>query len=150
MSGQSEARLYTFTPETLAALKKFRLSTSRANQPQAVIYEINKKTQEIHPTPASPKEPTPTVYSSLDTLADDLPPHSPRFILLSHPITLKASGRETAPYVLLYYLPPTANSELRMLYAGARELMRDTAGVAKVIEVADEEEVEGVKELLEG
>ena len=37
-----------------------------------------------------------------------------------------------------------------MLYAGARELMRSTAGVGKVLEVSDEEEVEGVKEVLEG
>ncbi|KAF8428763.1 hypothetical protein EV426DRAFT_585794 [Tirmania nivea] len=149
MSGSSEARLYSFTPETLAALKKFRLGTSRASKPQAVIYEINKKTQEIHPSPSEGSD-TPTIYTDLSTLASELPPHSPRFVLLSHPITLKSSGRETAPYVLLYYLPPTANNELRMLYAGAKELMRATAGVGKVLEVNDEEEVEGVKEVLEG
>lgn len=114
------------------------------------IDEIDRKTQEIHPTPTSATEPTPTIYTDLTTLAAELPPHSPRYILLSHPITLKSSGRETAPYVLLYYLPPTANSELRMLYAGARELMRSSAGVSKVIEVADDEEVENVKEVLEG
>ena len=39
--------------------------------------------------------------ATLSTLATELPPHSPRFVLLSHPITLKSSGRETAPYVLL-------------------------------------------------
>ena len=111
--------------------------------------EINKRTQEIHASPSEDSD-APTVYTDLITLASELPPHSPRFVLLSHPITLKSSGRETAPYVLLYYLPPTANSELRMLYAGARELMRTTAGVGKVLEVSDEEEVEGVKEVLEG
>lgn len=37
-----------------------------------------------------------------------------------------------------------------MLYAGARELMRTTAGVGRVLMVADEEEVEGVREVLEG
>ena len=47
-------------------------------------------------------------------------------------------------------MPPTANNELRMLYAGARELMRTTAGVGRVLEVSDEEEVEGVKGVLEG
>ena len=114
------------------------------------IDEIDKKTQDIHPTPTSATEPTPTVYTDLTTLASELPPHSPRYILLSHPITLKSSGRETTPYVLLYYLPPTANSELRMLYAGARELMRSSAGVSRVIQVTDEEEVECVKEVLEG
>ncbi|RMX76511.1 hypothetical protein D0868_16744 [Hortaea werneckii] len=33
----SEARLYTFSPETKNALRKFRLGTSRAKDPQAVI-----------------------------------------------------------------------------------------------------------------
>lgn len=37
-----------------------------------------------------------------------------------------------------------------MLYAGARELMRSSAGVSRVIQVTDEEEVECVKEVLEG
>lgn len=28
------------------------------------------------------------VYSDLESLADELPDHAPRFVLLSHPITL--------------------------------------------------------------
>lgn len=36
----SESRLYTFSPETKAALRKFRLSTSRAKDPQAIICMI--------------------------------------------------------------------------------------------------------------
>lgn len=47
-------------------------------------------------------------------------------------------------------MPPTTNNELRMLYAGAKELMRNTAEVGKVIEVADEDEVLGVEEVLMG
>jgi hypothetical protein len=35
----SESRLYTFSQETKDALRKFRLSTSRAKDPQAVICE---------------------------------------------------------------------------------------------------------------
>jgi len=33
----SESRLYTFSPETKEKLRKFRLGTSRAKDPQAVI-----------------------------------------------------------------------------------------------------------------
>lgn len=33
----SEARLYTFSQETKDHLRKFRLGTSRSNEPQAVI-----------------------------------------------------------------------------------------------------------------
>jgi len=36
-SQSSESRLYTFSLETKTALRKFRLSTSRAKDPQAVI-----------------------------------------------------------------------------------------------------------------
>ncbi|KAH8154354.1 uncharacterized protein LAJ45_02122 [Morchella importuna] len=137
----SEARLYTFSPETREALRKFRLQTSRHKDPQAIIYKIDRKSLEILADDDS------EVYTSLETLAEELPANTPRFVLLSYPLDLK-SGRKAAPYVLLYYMPPTANSELRMLYAGAKELMRNTAEVGKVLEVAGEEDVIGVEEVL--
>lgn len=56
----------------------------------------------------------------------------------------------SVPYVLLYYLPVTCNAELRMLYAGAKELMRNTAEVGKVIEMAEAEELEELEEKLHG
>lgn len=56
----------------------------------------------------------------------------------------------SVPYVLLYYLPVTCNSELRMLYAGAKELMRNTAEVARVIEMAEAEELEEIEGKLQG
>ncbi|KAF1348947.1 hypothetical protein BDV97DRAFT_269746, partial [Delphinella strobiligena] len=119
----SEARLYTFSPETKTALRKFRLGTSRAKDPQAVIYQIDKKTLEI-------SQADDEVYSDLSQLGEELPDHSPRLILLSYPITMD-SGRLSVPYVMLYYLPVTCNSELKMVYAGAKELMRNTAEVNK-------------------
>ncbi|KAI9728216.1 MAG: hypothetical protein M1828_004677 [Chrysothrix sp. TS-e1954] len=86
-------------------------------------------------------------YTSLADLADELPENTPRFVLLSHPLTLP-DGRTTAPYVLLSYLPQTCTSEARMLYAGARELMRTEAETSRVIEVEDEEGVLAVKDKL--
>ncbi|KAF3913024.1 hypothetical protein ABW21_db0203364 [Orbilia brochopaga] len=86
-------------------------------------------------------------YTSLEELAEALPENSPRFILLSNPVTLK-SGRLAAPYVLLYYMPDNANGELRMVYAGAKELMRNTAEVSKVLDVSDEDELLQVAETL--
>lgn len=56
--------------------------------------------------------------------------------------TRQPSGRLSVPYVLLYYLPVTCNAELRMLYAGAKELMRNTAEVGKVIEIDSAEDLE--------
>jgi hypothetical protein len=51
---------------------------------------------------------------------------------------------------MLYYLPITCNAEVKMLYAGAKELMRNTAEVNRIIEIGDAEEVEGIEEKLKG
>ncbi|THY57577.1 glia maturation factor beta [Aureobasidium pullulans] len=138
----SEARLYTFSPETKTALRKFRLGTSRAKDPQAVIYQIDKKTLEISKADDE-------VYTDLSLLGEELPDHSPRFILLSYPLTM-ASGRLSVPYVMLYYLPVTCNSELKIVYAGAKELMRNQAEVGRIIEIDSVEELEEIEEQLRG
>lgn len=111
------------------------------------------------------------VYKDMRELADELPEHQPRFILLSYPLTLvcplsrcwfealrilyltcivQPSGRLSVPYVMLNYLPSTANGEMRMLYAGAKELMRNTSEVGKIIEVDTAEDLEEIEEKLKG
>ncbi|KAK0372450.1 GMF family protein [Colletotrichum paranaense] len=137
----SESRLYTFSQETKDHLRKFRLGTSRSSSAQAVIYYIDKNTHEIK------QDDDKVVYKSLEEVSDDLPDHSPRFILLSYPLTL-ASGRLSVPYVLIYYLPTTCNSEIRMLYAGAKELMRNTSEVIRVIDIREAEDLEEIPEKL--
>ncbi|KAK1988452.1 GMF family protein [Colletotrichum cereale] len=137
----SESRLYTFSQETKDHLRKFRLGTSRSNEPQAVIYHIDKNTHEIR------QDDDKVVYKSLEEISDDLPDHSPRFVLLSYPLTLP-SGRLSVPYVLIYYLPITCNNEIRMLYAGAKELMRNTSEVGRVIDIQDAEELEEIPQKL--
>ncbi|RMX75244.1 hypothetical protein D0869_11804 [Hortaea werneckii] len=136
------SRLYTFSPETKNALRKFRLGTSRAKDPQAVIYQIDKSTMEI-------KQVDETIYSNMQELSDELPDNSPRYVLLSYPLTME-SGRLSVPYVMINYLPPTCSSEQRMLYAGAKELMRNQAEVNRIIEMDAAEEVEGIEEKLKG
>ncbi|KAF7903541.1 uncharacterized protein EAF01_006590 [Botrytis porri] len=139
----SESRLYTFSTETKAHLRKFRLGTSRASDPQAVIYFIDKSNLEIK------QDEDGVVYKDIESIGDDLPDHSPRFILLSYPCTLP-SGRLSVPYVLIFYLPPTVNAEQRMLYAGAKELMRNTAEVSKVLEIESVEDLEEIPGKLKG
>lgn len=134
--------LYTFSQETKDALRKFRLGTSRAKNAQAKIYMIDIKTQEI-------KAADDETYSDMRDLGDELPESSPRFILLSYPMTLP-SGRLSVPYVLLYYLPENCNPNQRMSYAGAVELMRSQAEVNRVIEVETSEEVEDIEKKLAG
>ncbi|CAK4030439.1 GMF family [Lecanosticta acicola] len=138
----SESRLYTFSPETKEKLRKFRLSTSRAKDPQAIIYQIVKSTLEIKPDSQE-------VYSNLQDLADELPDNTPRFALLSYPLTLD-SGRLSVPYVMINYLPPTCTSEMRMLYAGAKELFRNQSEAGRILEIGDVEELEGIEEKLKG
>ncbi len=62
----------------------------------------------------------------------------------------QSSGRLSVPYVLLYYLPVTCNAELRMLYAGAKELMRTTSEAGRVIELTEAEDLETIQEKLGG
>ncbi|BCR88545.1 GMF family protein [Aspergillus chevalieri] len=138
----SESRLYSFSPETKDKLRKFRLGTSRAKDPQAIIYVIDSKNQEIRPDDDQ-------IYSKMEDVADELPESSPRFILLSYPLTL-GSGRLSVPYVLLYYLPENCNPSLRMLYAGAVELMRSTAEVNRVLEVHEEDDIISIESRLQG
>ncbi|KAK9457107.1 hypothetical protein V1511DRAFT_492712 [Dipodascopsis uninucleata] len=69
-------------------------------------------------------------YTSIEDLIDALPENSPRYILLSYPLTTR-DGRLSTPYVMLYYLPVTSTQQARMLYAGAVEIIRSKAGVNK-------------------
>ncbi|KAJ5200109.1 Glia maturation factor beta [Penicillium cf. griseofulvum] len=138
----SDSRLYSFSPETKEKLRKFRLGTSRAKDAQAIIYIIDAKTQEIRPQDDE-------IYSKMEDLADDLPESSPRFILLSYPMTTK-DGRPSVPYVLLYWLPENCNPMQRMSYANAVELMRTSAQVNRVIEVEADEDIIDIKSKLTG
>ena len=47
-----------------------------------MLDEIDKKTLEIK------QDEEKTVYKNLQEIGDDLPDHSPRFVLLSYPLTL--------------------------------------------------------------
>ncbi len=49
---------------------------------------------------------------------------------------------------MLYYLPITCNSEVKMLYAGAKELMRNTAEVNKIIEIDSAEDLDDIEDKL--
>lgn len=62
----------------------------------------------------------------------------------------KKSGRLAVPYVMLNYMPPTCSAELRMLYAGAKELMRNTAEAGRIIEIDSADELESIEDKLQG
>lgn len=149
------SRLYHFSESTKSRLREFRLTTSRVSTPQAIVLSIDKKTQEIsiltNPQSSSPTTGTnqqSNIFNNLITLTDSLPENSPRYILLSYPLTLKDESRKITPYVMLSYMPENVSNEMRMIYAGARELVANEAGVAKVINVLDEDEILDIEALL--
>lgn len=117
--------LYSFSEETSTTLRKFRFASARNDDVQAMVYAIDKQSYEILED-ANIDSP----LGSIEELVEELPPSSPRFIVLSYPLTLK-DGRKASPLVMIYWLPPTAPQSLKMLYAAAVELFRDKAGVAK-------------------
>lgn len=55
----------------------------------------------------------------------------------------------SVPYVMLYYLPTTCNAEARMTYAGAKELMRNTSEVGRIIDIESAEDLEEIPKMLE-
>lgn len=70
-------------------------------------------------------------------------------MLLSYPINLD-DGRKTVPYVMLYWIPVTCSQDMRMVYAGAKDLLGSKAEVGKVISVEEEEEVLEIEKTLKG
>lgn len=49
---------------------------------------------------------------------------------------------------MLYYLPITCNSELRMLYAGAKELMRSTSEAGRVMDMESIDDLDEIPKKL--
>jgi hypothetical protein len=54
----------------------------------------------------------------------------------------------SVPYVMLYYLPITCNAEMRMIYAGAKELMRNTSEVGRIIDLESVDDLEEIPDKL--
>ena len=51
---------------------------------------------------------------------------------------------------MINYLPPTCTSEMRMLYAGAKELVRNQSEAGRIIEIDDASELETMETRLKG
>ena len=132
--------MYTFTPETLSGLNKFRFSSSRSLTLQANIYTIDKTSYEI-------KQENDEPIDSLDELREELPDNSPRYVIISYLMTT-SDGRMKLPYVLVYWIPHTSGQNLRMLYAGATELFRSKAGVSQLITIEEEDQFDDFEEML--
>ncbi|KAF1992860.1 hypothetical protein P154DRAFT_583383, partial [Amniculicola lignicola CBS 123094] len=58
--------------------------------------------------------------------------------------------RTEVPYAMIYYLPVTCKNEAKMLYAGAKELFRNTSEANTLLEIDDAEDLDEItKKLIE-
>lgn len=83
-----------------------------------LIDVIDQKNQEIRPEDGE-------VYTKMEDLADELPDSSPRFILLSYPLTLVSVHSKVLPFALINQLMAEIRSpfgSLRTSVLASREL----------------------------
>lgn len=137
----AQQNLYTVPDETKQIFKKFRTSTARIDTLQAHIVTIEKKND--HAIVVETESP----ITEIDELQEELPDAVPRFILLSK-LKVTSDGRKTNPFIMIYYRPPTTTQQNRMTFAGAVELVRNEAGVQRVVEIEDTEELDDLDDLI--
>jgi len=115
-------------PSLQSELRSFRLSKSTSKN-AALVVKINKPKllleKEELIDPITPEE-----------LAEELPEHSPRFVLVSYEMK-HADGRISYPLVLVYWAPESTSMELATLYTSALPTFCTHADVGKVIDIRD-------------
>lgn len=133
--------MYQFPEATKSAIKKFRMESARSDQAQALIVKIDDDLQLVLDTEV------PEPLTHVNDLEELLPESTPRFILLSYPTTT-SDGRKTTPFVMIHHRPVNATQHNRMLYVGALDLVANEAGVRKVIDIEELDEVEDLHGLV--
>ncbi|WFD32283.1 hypothetical protein MSPP1_003328 [Malassezia sp. CBS 17886] len=115
-------------PELLPALRRFRLA-KRAATGAAFVVKIDKKQllmeEEEVLDPTTPED-----------LAEELPEHSPRFVVLSYELR-HSDGRISYVCMRASWAPASASMELATLYASALSNFSAAADVGKVIDIRD-------------
>ncbi|SSD62170.1 related to Protein AIM7 [Saccharomycodes ludwigii] len=155
--------LFNFPTETKQQIRTFRTSTSRSDKLQHLIIKIEPKPSYsivIDDGKDNDDDDWDDIsdahsegLNNLNELREILPDNTPRFILLSYPMTSK-DGRKLTLLVLLYWKPSTVvSNEWKMLYAGCLEMVKSECSPNKFIEVSsgleDEEDVEDLINAIE-
>ncbi|AAS54459.1 AGL031Wp [Eremothecium gossypii ATCC 10895] len=129
------SQLYQLSDHTRAAIRQFRLATSRADALQTLVLAIRPRPSYEIVVDNDATEEAAGEVSGLEDLAEVLPDNTPRFVLLAYP--LSSDGRQRTALVLLHWKPATVVSqEWKMLYAGATELVRSECAPNKFLEVS--------------
>lgn len=144
--------LYRIGTATKDVIRKFRISTARADVIKCLPIKIEPKPSYEIVIENDELEELEEI-TELSELADILPDNSPRFLLTAYPVVTREGIKQT-PLILIYWKPATVVSqEWKMLYAGALEMVRNECGTSKLIEVSsgleDDDDVENLKNELE-
>jgi len=115
------------------SLKKFRFAR-RNEGSAALVIKINKKALVMEEDDLDESVQLDNV--SLSDLAEALPEHSPRYVVLSYELH-HSDGRKSFPLVLVNWAPTDSEISMMTLHASALIEFQNTAGISKVIEVRD-------------
>ncbi|XP_058802084.1 glia maturation factor beta isoform X3 [Phymastichus coffea] len=113
------------------ALKEFRFRKSQKNA--ALLLKVDREKQKI------------CVDELLDDvrieeLQDIIPEHEPRYIVYSYKME-HLDGRISYPMCFIFYTPRDIQMELQVLYAGMKLVLQREAGLTRVYEVRELEEL---------
>jgi hypothetical protein len=101
-----------------------------------LIFHIDKDSQDVLPS----DEKFMFASGNLDELQDGLPENTPRFVLLSFEL-IHSDNRKSNPLVMINYVPATANTTLKTLYASAKVWFQEKADVGRVLDLTKLEDL---------
>ncbi|KAL0267497.1 UNVERIFIED_CONTAM: hypothetical protein PYX00_009750 [Menopon gallinae] len=121
-------------------LKKFRFRKSESNA--ALVLKVEREKQRICIDQIIEDV-------SIDELRDILPSHQPRYVVYSYRMEHR-DGRVSFPMCFIYITPRDSQMELQIMYAGTKLALQKEAGLTRVYEVRELEELteEWLKEKL--
>lgn len=77
---------------------------------------------------------------SIEDIADDLPTAEPRYLLISYVLN-HSDGRVSYPQCFIFYTPPSAKPELRMLYSSSKPGVEGKIDATKSYELRSSEDL---------
>ncbi|KAJ8672580.1 hypothetical protein QAD02_003839 [Eretmocerus hayati] len=113
------------------ALKEFRFRKSQKNA--ALLLKVNREKQQV-----CVDELIENVQ--IEELQDIIPEHEPRYIVYSYKME-HSDGRISYPMCFIFYTPRDIQMELQVLYAGMKLVIQREAGLTRVYEVRELEEL---------
>ena len=126
----------TIDPALQSQLKEFRFrrdSASTSTSGRAIVMKIDRDSMTLVADETFDDV-------SANDLRDELPERQPRFVVYSFPLS-HDQGRVSFPMCLLFSTPRDCKTELQVMYAGSKLNLVKEAGLTKVFEIRDLEEL---------